>query len=249
MPNRLVLEICVESADHAVAAEHGGADRIELCTDLASGGITPSAELMQTVRRQVRIPIHVLIRPRAGDFCYSDSELEIMRNDIRAAKQLGMDGVVLGILQGNTRVDVERTKALVELASPLPVTFHRAFDDSHNLETSLEDVIQTGAARILTSAGQPRATDGLQILRHLVQAASERIRIMPCGGINSDNVLHIVRTTLAQEVHSSAGTSGNGGGFSQGNDDSSSLQSDSFEDRVAKLVSRLTDASVEPRLR
>ena len=153
MPNRLVLEICVESVDHAVAAERGGAHRIELCTDLASGGITPSSELMQTVRQQVRIPIHVLIRPRAGDFCYSDSELEIMRNDIRAAKQLGMDGVVLGILQKNGRIDVERTKALVELADPLPATFHRAFDASGDFEASLEEVIRTGVYRILHFRG------------------------------------------------------------------------------------------------
>src|ERR1700722_2849065 len=113
MPNRLVLEICVESVDHAVAAERGGAHRIELCTDLASGGITPSAELMRTVRRQARIPIHVLIRPRAGDCCYSGSDLEIMPNDIRPPKQLGMDGVVLGILQKNGRVDAEVPKPLV----------------------------------------------------------------------------------------------------------------------------------------
>ncbi|MFZ1138775.1 MAG: copper homeostasis protein CutC [Candidatus Sulfotelmatobacter sp.] len=249
MPNRLVLEICVESVDHAVAAERGGAHRIELCTDLSSGGVTPSAALMQTARHQVRIPIHALIRPRAGNFCYSNDELEIMRHDIRAAKQLGMDGVVLGVLQENARVDIERTKALVELAHPLPVTFHRAFDASHNLETSLQDVIQTGASRILTSAGQPRATDGLQTLARLVQAAGERILIMPCGGINSDNVLDIVRTTLAQEVHSSAGASnptsaGNGGDLSEGNNEAASdLQASLFEQKVAKLVSLLGGVS------
>jgi copper homeostasis protein len=249
MPNRLVLEICVESVDHAVAAERGGAHRIELCTDLASGGITPSAELMRTVRRQVRIPIHVLIRPRAGDFCYSGSELEIMRNDIRAAKQLGMDGVVLGILQKNGRVDVERTKALVKLAHPLPATFHRAFDASGDFDASLEEVIQTGASRILTSAGQTRATEGLQTLVRLVQKAGERILIMPCGGINSGNVVDIVKTTLAQEVHSSAGTSnpnssGNGGDLFDGNHEAGSgPQSLLFEQKVAKLVSQLADLS------
>jgi copper homeostasis protein len=158
MSNRVVLEICVESVDHAVAAERGGAHRIELCSDLSSGGITPSAGLMQTARRQVRIPIHVLIRPRPGDFCYSDSELEIMRNDVLAAKQFGMDGVVLGILQPTARVDIERTRALVDLAHPLPVTFHRAFDASETLEAALEDVIQTGASRVLTSGGEARAS-------------------------------------------------------------------------------------------
>jgi copper homeostasis protein len=249
MSNRVLLEVCVESVGHSVAAERGGAHRIELCTDLSSGGITPSAKLMQTVRRRVRIPIHVLIRPRAGDFCYSDSELEIMRNDIRAAKQIGMDAVVLGILQKNGRVDVERTKALVELAHPLPVTFHRAFDASDNFEASLDEVIQTGMSRILTSAGQARAIDGLQTLAQLVQKAGERILIMPCGGINSGNVVQIVKTTLAQEVHSSVGTShpdslGNGGELSDENHEGGfGLQSLLFEQKVAKLVSQLADLS------
>jgi copper homeostasis protein len=255
MPNRPVLEICVESVDYAVAAERGGAHRIELCTDLSCGGITPSAALMQTVRRRVRVPIHVLIRPRAGDFRYSDHEFEIMRRDILAAKQFGMDGVALGILQENARVDIGRTRAVVELAQPLSVTFHRAFDASHNLEMSLEEVIQTGASRILTSAGQPCAMDGLQTLARLVQAAKERILIMLCGGIDSDNVLHIVRTTLAQEIHSSAGTSnpnsgGNGGDVSQrSNESDTSLPSDIFEQKVAKLVSLLRDVSHDECLR
>lgn len=235
----------MESVDHAVAAERGGAHRIELCSDLSSGGITPSPALIQAARHHLQIPIHVLIRPRSGDFYYSDSEFEIMRADIDAARKLGMDGVVLGILQKNSHVDVERTKALVKLAHPLPVTFHRAFDASYNLETSLEEVIQTGATRILTSAGQPRATDGLQTLKRLVQAACERILIMPCGGINSDNVANIMKTTLAQEVHSSAGASGKGN-LSLGND-SSGMQFGEFEEKVAKLVSRLTDLSGEQR--
>ncbi len=230
----------MESVDHAVAAERGGADRIELCTDLSSGGITPSAELMQTVRDRIRIPVHVLIRPRAGNFVYSDHEVAVMRDDIESAKRLGMDGVVLGILGNNARVDIERTKALVELARPLSVTFHRAFDACHDLETSLEEVIEAGATRILTSAGQRRATDGLQTLAHLIQAAHDRIRIMPCGGINSDNLVRIVRTTSAQEIHSSAGTSGNGSHVSQGNDATGlGLQSGLFEQKVATLMNLL----------
>ncbi len=245
MSNRFVLEICVESVDHAVAAERGGADRIELCSDLSSGGITPSAGLMQTARRQVRIPIHALIRPRPGDFCYSDYELEIMRSDILAAKQFGMDGMVLGILQENTRVDVDRTKALVKLAHPLPVTFHRAFDASEHLETALDDVMQTGASRVLTSGGQSRAADALSTLARLVQMAGSRILLMPCGGINSENIVHIVRKTLAREVHTSAGTSNpdladNGNNVSTENTAAdSSLPVASFEQKVAKLVSLL----------
>jgi len=254
MPRQLALEICVESVEHAVAAERGGAHRIELCSDLPSGGITPSAGLMQTVRRHVSVPIHVLIRPRAGDFCYSDHELEIMRDDIHASKRFGMDGVVLGILHENTRVDIERTKALVELAHPLPVTFHRAFDASGNLEAALEEVIQTGASRILTSGGEPRAADALSTLARLVQAAKWRILLMPCGGIDSENVLRIVRTTLAQEFHTSvgasrsgstnAGSTSRGNGLPQGTGPSlSRLQSPIFEEQVAKLVSLLGNVS------
>jgi copper homeostasis protein len=248
MPNRLVLEICVESVDHAVAAELGGADRVELCSDLTSGGITPSAGLMQTARRHVRFPIHVLIRPRAGDFCYSDHELEIMRDDILAAKEFGMDGVVLGILHEDTRIDIEHTKALVELAHPLPVTFHRAFDASGNLETSLEEVIQTGASRILTSGGEVGAIDGLSTLTRLVQAARGRILLMPCGGIDSGNIVRIVRSTRAPEFHTSVGASRSsatgGNGTDRGASAASHPQSSVvFEEQVAKLASLLLSAS------
>jgi copper homeostasis protein len=255
MPNRSVLEICVESVDYAVAAERGGADRIELCSDLSSGGITPSAGFMQTARRHVSLPIHVLIRPRAGDFCYSDHELEIMRDDIQAAKGLGMDGVVLGILHENATVDIERTKALVELAHPLPVTFHRAFDASANLEASVEEVIQTGATRILTSGGQPRAADALPTLGRLVQATRGRILLMPCGFIDSENVVRIVRTTLAQEFHTSVGASrsdstSGGQGLAQGRGASPSrLQSSRFEEQVARLVNLLSNVSHEEWVR
>jgi copper homeostasis protein len=253
MPNRPVLEVCAESVDYAAAAERGGAQRIELCTDLSCGGVTPNAALMQAARRDVRIPIHVLIRPRSGDFCYSGSEFEMMRKGIRGAKQFGMDGVVLGILRDNARVDVERTKVLVELAHPLPVTFHRAFDDSHDFEASLEKVIQTGTSRILTSAGQPRATDGLETLARLIQKARGRILLMPCGGINSDNILLVVRTTLAQEVHSSVGTShaksGGNGDWSEKNEARSARTIEQFEQKVARLVSLLADASRDEPLR
>jgi copper homeostasis protein len=251
MSNRFALEICVESVDHALAAERGGAHRIELCSDLSSGGITPSAGFMQTVRRHVRIPIHILIRPRPGDFFYSDHELEIMRNDILAAKQFGMDGIVLGILHEGGRIDIERTKSLVELAHPLPVTFHRAFDASENLEVSLEEVIQTGASRVLTSGGQPRAMDALPVLARLVQRAKGRILLMPCGGINSENVVHIVRATRAQEVHSSAGTSNPGltthgnGSSDNGDADGLDLQSALFEQKVAQLVNLLGSVSCD----
>jgi len=248
MSNRLLLEICVESVDYAVMAERGGAHRIELCSDLSSGGVTPSAGFMQTARRHVHIPIHILIRPRPGGFFCSEHEFEIMRNHILSARQFGMDGIVLGILLG-TRIDIERTKSLVALAHPLPVTFHRAFDTVENMESSLEDVIQTGASRILTSGGQPRATDALATLARLVQLAKSRISIMPCGGINSENVLEIVRTTQAREVHSSAGTSNPGlsthgrSSPDRNNANGPSLRSSMFEQEVAKLASLLGSIS------
>jgi copper homeostasis protein len=249
MKNCLVLEICVESVDHAVPAERGGAHRIELCSDLSSGGITPSAGLMQTARRHVSIPIHVLIRPRAGDFCYSDHELETMRNDIVAAKQLGMNGIVLGILHKNRRIDVERTKMLVEFAHPLPVTFHRAFDLARNATAALEEVIRTGASRILTSGGEQRATDALLVLTRLVHRAKNRILIMPCGGINSANIERIAHMTSAREIHTSVGAShlrsnSNGKHFSRSMGAArSSLQSTLFEKKVVKLVSQLGGVS------
>jgi copper homeostasis protein len=207
MPNSRTLEICVQSLEHAVAAERAGAHRIELCADLSCGGVTPSESMLRAARRALRIPIHILIRPRAGDFCYSEDDLEKMRGDIRVCKNLGIDGVVLGVLQKNGRVDGECTTAFVELAHPLPVTFHRAFDVSPDPEASLEDVLQTGAARILTSAAQIRAIDGLSLLARLVQASRKRISIMPCGGINPGNIVQTARETSASEIHSSAGAS------------------------------------------
>ena len=251
MSSPSVLEICVESVDHAVAAERGGAHRIELCSDLSSGGITPSVGLMQTARRHVNIPIHVLIRPRAGDFCYSDRELEIMRDDILAAKQMGMDGLVLGILDENNRIDVKRARMLVEFAHPLPVTFHRAFDHAKNRSAALEDVIQTGARRILTSGGELRATDALSVLAHLAHAAASRILIMPCGGINSTNIVRIVRATLAREIHTSVGLSSrlaasNGNGLSRNKGTGRlGFRSAMFEKNVLKLVHRLNGISKE----
>jgi len=244
MPCHFVLEICVESVEYALAAERAGANRIELCSDLSSGGITPSAGLMETARRHVSVSMHVLIRPRAGNFFYSGLEIESMRDDIEAAKQIGMDGVVLGMLDKNNRVDVENTKTLVDLARPLPVTFHRAFDLTKARMAALEDVIRTGSSRILTSGGEGRATNALLTLTRLVQAAQGRIQIMPCGGINAGNVVLIVHTTAAHEIHTSVGMS-RLRSISQHMRGQHHLDSrrrlDSFEKRVRKLVSQLND--------
>ena len=231
--SRLVLEVCVESLERAMAAELGGADRVELCSNLHAGGVTPGVRLMQTVRKKLGIPIHALIRPRAGDFLYSPSEFAAMKRDILVAKGLGMDGIVLGVLDAKQRVNVRRTKDLVKTAHPLPVTFHRAFDlCERQVAAALEAVIETGAKRLLTSGGNAKASGGLSVLSSLVKSAGERIVVMPGGGIRASNVENILRRSGAQEVHSSLGAQrGSGNGAPVGE----------FEARVRR-VRRLLDA-------
>ena len=201
MQNPYVLEIAVDTLDRALAAESGGAHRIELCRELSNGGLTPSVELMRLAREQVRLPIFAMIRPRAGDFAYSEADFAEMQRDVTVAARMGMNGVVLGIIADGGRVDIERTQRLVELARPLPVTFHRAFDVTADLRKALEDVIQTDAARILTSGGAASAQAGVGCLTNLVEAASTRIVVMPGGGITAMNVAHIAKTAGAREFH------------------------------------------------
>jgi copper homeostasis protein len=229
MPNHPVLEICVESLDRAVAAERGGADRIELCTDLAVGGATPSKDLMRTARRDVHIPIHVLIRPRVGDFLYSKAEFEKMKREIGMAKDFGMDGIVLGLLDEDKQIDQKRTSTLIKLADPLPVTFHRAFDSCRNPADSLQLIIDTGAERVLTSGGKARASEGLKCLTNLVAIAGKRIVIMPGGGVRANNIERLLRETGAREVHSSLETN--------------SSRVVNFEARVRKLRSLMKPIS------
>ena len=207
MATRVLFEICVESLNHAVASERGGAGRIELCQDLSCGGVTPTADLMRAVRQQISIPIHALIRPCAGNFCYSAHEFETMKHDVAIAKEIGLNGLVLGMLDATGQVDRERTGALIRLAHPLPVTFHRAFDQCPDLNVALEAVIAAGATRILTSGGKSSAEDGLDNLIELITRAGDRIVIMPGGGVRSENVERILRSTGAREIHTSLGVS------------------------------------------
>ncbi|MFD2572255.1 copper homeostasis protein CutC [Spirosoma soli] len=183
----MVVEVCAYSLDSCLTAQRAGAKRIELCGGMAEGGITPSAGLIQIARRHLTIPLFVMIRPRGGDFLYSESELAVMEADILMAKELGADGVVLGILQPDGSVDEVQTRLLVELAKPLPVTFHRAFDMTSDPAEALEAVIRTGAVRILTSGQRSTAEAGQLVLRQLVKQAANRIEIMAGAGVNSQN--------------------------------------------------------------
>ena len=176
---------------------------MELCGSLIEGGITPSAGLVALTRKNISIGLHVIIRPRRGDFCYSCDEFDTMQRDVLTAKELGADGVVLGILRTDETIDVQRTRQLVDLARPLQVTYHRAFDISSDLLRSLEDVVQTGAERILTSGGAQTAVAGTRTLRQLVEEASGGITIMAAGGINPQNVQAIVQETGVKEIHAS----------------------------------------------
>jgi copper homeostasis protein len=197
-----LLEISVESLEGAVAAERGGADRIELCSDLFVGGMTPQPALLRAARQQIKIPIFVMIRPRAGDFVYSPTEFAQMKESIAEARDAAASGLVLGMLKPDRTVDIDRSRELVELARPLPVTFHRAFDECADLSQALEDVVRSGAARILTSGGAPTALEGASNIAMFVAAAGKRVTIVPGVGIHAANILQLAKTTRAQEFHS-----------------------------------------------
>ncbi len=198
------VEICVDSASGAIAAQAGGADRVELCDNLLEGGTTPSAGCIKVARRGLKIGLQVIIRPRGGDFLYSPEELEVMREDIRIAKDLGADGVVIGCLTAAGDIDQARTAELVGLARPMNVTFHRAFDMCRDPGQGLEDLIALGVDRVLTSGQEATCLEGLETLAALQKQARGRIIVMPGGGITPRNVKRIVSASGVSEVHLSA---------------------------------------------
>ena len=201
MTNGLTFEVCVDSVESAVAAERGGAGRIELCSDLINGGLTPSYGMLRTVRAAVNIELMAMVRPRGGDFCYSDAEFLVMQEDLAAAKDAGADGVVFGLLSPDGTVDTARTKHLLELARPLPVTFHRAFDMTRDPFAALEQLAALRVARLLTSGQEPTALEGVDLIAELVRRAGRRLVVMPGGGITERNVGRIVSATGVTEVH------------------------------------------------
>lgn len=197
----MIVEACVDSVASSVAAERGGADRLELCDALFDGGTTPSAGMILACKAAVSIPVFVMIRPRGGGFVYSSEEREVMRRDIVIARELGADGMAVGGLLRDNTIDVALLRMLVESARGLPVTFHRAFDFTPDLAASLEVLIESGVQRVLTSGGESTAADGATMLADLVRRAGSRIIVMAGGSVRDDNVGKLAEASGVREVH------------------------------------------------
>ena len=203
MSQPIVFELCAETFEAALSAEPGGADRIELCTMLDVGGLTPSHEFIEQAINSSGLPVHVLLRPHADGFVYSASDFASISTELQHARRLGATGVVLGILNAERTVDTARTRALVELAAPMDVTFHRAFDEVPDFDRALEDVIAAGCQRILTSGGAPDVLAGADVLARLVTRAAARIDIAAGGGLRLSNAYEVRRRTGARHFHGS----------------------------------------------
>jgi copper homeostasis protein len=200
----VLFEICVEGIDGAVAAQEGGGDRIELCASLLEGGITPSFGTIRATLKLCYIPVHVILRPRGGDFLYSEAEFATMLDDAAELRKLNAAGIVIGCLTADGRIDEDRMTALIEAAQPLRVTCHRAFDMTRDPEEALEALIRCGVHRVLTSGQQPRAVDAIPLLKRLNQQAKDRIIVMACGELAPDNIAQVVRETGGTEFHFAA---------------------------------------------
>lgn len=201
MNQKILIEVCVDNAESAIIAGKAGAGRLELCSALSEGGLTPSKGLIEYVVSHVRIPVFVLIRPRSGDFLYSRAEYDVIRSDIFTAKVAGAAGIVIGMLNSDGTVDTCRLKEVVEMCNPLPVTFHRAFDMVNEPYDALEKVISLGCKRILTSGRKLSAAAGSNLIADLRETAGEKIIIMPGAGINNKNLPELIEATGCIEYH------------------------------------------------
>jgi copper homeostasis protein len=207
----VTVEICVEGTDGLVAAQEAGADRVELCASLLEGGITPSIGMVRAALAVAKIPFHVIIRPRGGDFLYSEIEFQSMLEDVKAMRDLGVAGVVIGCLTPEGTIDEVRTKALVDAAKPMKVTNHRAFDMTRDVDEAIEALVRCGVDRVLTSGQADTAEDGVPTMARTVAAAKGRIRIMACGGLHADNIADVYRRTHVDDVHFAASKTIDGG--------------------------------------
>lgn len=198
------MEVCANSVSSAIEAQRGGAKRVELCASLTEGGTTPSYAEIALAKRMLDIEVFPIIRPRGGDFLYTDLEFELMKEDTRICRSLNCEGIVTGILTKEGKVDKVRCAELVELAKPMKVAFHRAFDMTDNMEEALEDIISLGIVRILTSGGKASAAEGAGILARLVDLAGDRISIMPGAGVSTANIAALIGVSGAKEFHASA---------------------------------------------
>ena len=196
----MIIEVCAESYEYALKAEKAGADRIELCKDLHLDGLTPDYESAKKTIDSLNIPVFILIRPREGNFIYSNEEFELMKSDIIKFKEMGCKGIVSGVLNNDNSIDIKKTKELVELSRPLEFTFHRAFDKVNNPLYEIENLIGLGIDRVLTSGQKEKATDGLVLLKQLNSISNNRIKIMPGSGINKSNIVNFVNF---EEIHGS----------------------------------------------
>ena len=199
-----ILEICCTSIESAEIAAKGGAERIELCDNLFEGGTTPSAGMIRQIKDKVDIDLYIIIRPRGGDFVYSADEFLIMQEDIKYCRRIGVDGIVSGVLKADGSIDIERTKQLVERSGDMDFTFHRAFDLVRDPKQALQDVISTGASRILTSGLQNNVVEGSKMLKQLVQWAGDDVKIMAGGGLKSSNIEEVIDTAGCNEFHTTA---------------------------------------------
>jgi len=201
MEQKFSIEVCVAHIQSALAAQEGGAQRVELCVTLYEGGTPPSYATIKLARQKLNIGLNIMIRPRGSDFCYSDVEFELMKEDIKICKDLGADGVVFGLLNPDGNIDLDRMKILIDLAKPMSVTFHRAFDVTADPFKALEEIIELGINRILTAGQKNTVPEGIDLIKQLVDVADDRIIIMPGSGISESNIQEIRDITGAKEFH------------------------------------------------